>query len=152
MQQSTVFSIQHPEFSLSLSESVSDHELTNSFLSFFIDKVEKIRSNVNSDNSAVFEEANAYQSDQIMSEFQALSCEDVRKIIMRFPSKSCSLDSLPTWILKEILYVLLPFITNIVNSSLISGVSRDFKASHNHTCAKEDQPGSKYVEALKTCV
>ena len=58
----------------------------------------------------------------IMSEFQALSCEDVRKIIMQFPSKSCSLDSLPTWILKDNLHVLLPFITKIVNSSLISGV------------------------------
>ena len=41
---------------------------------------------------------------------------------MQFPSKSCSLDSLPTWILKDNLHVLLPFITNIVNSSLISGV------------------------------
>lgn len=84
--------------------------------------MKKIRSNVNSDNSAVFEEANAYQSHHIMSEFHALPCEDVRIIIMQFPSKSCSLDSLPTWKLKDNLHILLPFITKIVNTSLISGV------------------------------
>ena len=81
---------------------ISDHEMANKF---FIDKVEKIRSNVNSDDSAVFEEANACQSDHMMNEFQTLSCKDVRKIIMQFPNKSCSLDSLPTWILKDNLHV-----------------------------------------------
>ena len=34
------------------------------------------------------------------------------------PAKSCELDPLPTWILKECIAELLPVITGIVNKSL----------------------------------
>ena len=38
------------------------------------------------------------------------------------PSKSCSLDPVPTWFLKEHLDCLLPSITNIVNLSMSTGI------------------------------
>ena len=40
---------------------------------------------------------------------------------MKCPSKSCSLDPMPTWLVKQYLPVLMPILTKIVNSSLSSG-------------------------------
>ena len=42
-------------------------------------------------------------------------------IIMRSPSKSCSLDPIPTTILKECIDDLLPFLTAMCNASLLEG-------------------------------
>ena len=38
------------------------------------------------------------------------------------PTKSSALDPIPTWMLKNVLSGILPYITYIVNESLISGV------------------------------
>ncbi len=46
------------------------------------------------------------------------SKETVRKIIKVSQSKSCSLDPLPTWLLKQCLDTLLPVFTDFVNLSL----------------------------------
>jgi hypothetical protein len=40
---------------------------------------------------------------------------------MKWPSKSCDLDPLPTWLLKKHLQIFLPILTTIVNTSLLSG-------------------------------
>ena len=42
-----------------------------------------------------------------------------KEIIMRSPSKSCSLDPIPTTILKECIDDLLPFSTAMCNTSLL---------------------------------
>ncbi len=47
--------------------------------------------------------------------------DEVLKIIISSPSKSCSLDPIPTWFLKEHVHCLLPVLTDIVNSSLQTG-------------------------------
>ena len=47
--------------------------------------------------------------------------DDVRMIIMASPTKSCSLDPVPTFILKEVLDVLLPYLTHMCNASLSGG-------------------------------
>ena len=41
---------------------------------------------------------------------------------MKSPSKSCELDALPTSLIKDNIDVLAPYITNIVNKSLLSGI------------------------------
>ena len=47
------------------------------------------------------------------------------------PNKSCSLDPIPTWLLKNCLDPLLPLITKIINQSLAEGdVPRAFKVAH----------------------
>ena len=46
--------------------------------------------------------------------------EKILKIIKNSPTKSCSLDPLPTWLLKKT-DTLLPTITQIINKSLASG-------------------------------
>ena len=57
--------------------------------------------------------------------------DEVKKLILTSPSKTCDLDPIPTELLKSCLDVLLVPITQIVNLSLISGTFPDiFKTSH----------------------
>lgn len=58
-----------------------------------------------------------------------VSLGDVEEIINSSPSKSCSLDPVPTTLLKEYLHVLLPIITKIVNMRLCSSFPSSFKKS-----------------------
>ena len=46
--------------------------------------------------------------------------EEVWKIICKSPLKSCMLDPIPTWLIKESRSESLPVMTNIINSSLRS--------------------------------
>ena len=56
--------------------------------------------------------------------------EEVREIIQKSPNKSCELDPIPTWLLKDCLDELLPLITDIVNTSMKAGsVPKDFKSA-----------------------
>ena len=47
--------------------------------------------------------------------------EELRKILMAAPAKSCSLDPIPTWLLRKCLNVLLPVLVRIINKSLQLG-------------------------------
>ena len=49
----------------------------------------------------------------------------LEKIIMKSPSKSCLLDSWPTFLVKECIDILLPSITRLVNCALSEGVVPD---------------------------
>ena len=57
--------------------------------------------------------------------FKKVSQEEIRKIIMKSPSKSCLLDTWPTFLVKECIDILLPSITRLVNCSLSEGVVPD---------------------------
>ena len=62
--------------------------------------------------------------------FELVTDEFVLKIINCAPTKSCELDPIPTTLLYENLEILLPTITNIINTSLTIGiVSRDLKTA-----------------------
>ncbi len=54
----------------------------------------------------------------VLSDFEPASEEEVRKYIRESANKSCSLDPMPTWLVKECMDSLLPIITKIVNLSL----------------------------------
>ena len=94
----------------------SEKELTDDFLSFLIGKVEKIRVNVESNVTGVVDESNTSDLNQVicLCDFYPLTPGDVEKIIMNFPSKTCSLDTIPTWLVKDNLRTLLPVITKVV--------------------------------------
>ena len=62
--------------------------------------------------------------------FESVSDEFVLKIISSASAKSCELDPIPTTLLHENLDILLPTITNIINTSLTPGiVPRDLKTA-----------------------
>ena len=56
-----------------------------------------------------------------MMTFRAYTMEEVGNIIMCSPTKSCELDPIPTFILKEMIDTLLPFLTAMCNASLQEG-------------------------------
>ena len=93
--------------------------LPDKFISFFQDKVNNIRESLG--NKANQMETTAF-SGTPLSNFKAVSIEDIKKIILSMPPKSCDLDPLPTSTLLTCLDEVLPTITDIVNSSLSSGI------------------------------
>jgi len=56
-----------------------------------------------------------------MDVFHPVTEAEVRRVIMESPSKSSSLDPIPTFLLKEVLNDLLPYITALINASLVQG-------------------------------
>ena len=99
---------------------IPKEELAEGFSNFFLNKISNIRllftnPTNNQNHTAEYSRAAAFDN------FTALTELQVRKLIIKSPTKHCMLDPIPTWILKSCLDVLLPLITRIVNLSLSSG-------------------------------
>jgi len=56
-----------------------------------------------------------------MTELRTYTVEEVHKIIMGSPVKSCALDPIPTFLLRDVIDALLPFLTAMCNASLQEG-------------------------------
>ena len=63
-----------------------------------------------------------------MTNFVPVSEESVKAIILNMYNKTCSLDVIPTWLLKKLVISLMPILHFIVNSS--------FNESHIPSCLK----------------
>ena len=96
-------------------------------LEYFVQKIKTIRL-ATGDTPAT---TKLSPSVNIFSNFEIFSTEDVRKLIMPTRSKSCSLDPIPTEILKELLLELLPFITDMCNKSMQEGCLPASQACHH---------------------
>ena len=59
--------------------------------------------------------------DRGMDEFSQLSVDDVVRLVKDSPSKACSLDPVPTWLVKQLIQLLAPFLTTLFNRSLSQG-------------------------------
>ena len=104
--------------------------LCASFSTFLVHKIEKIRLKFRTDNCKPKfippPEIKCY-----LTCFEPATSEEVRKLILTSPTKTCALDPIPTSLLKSCVDVLLTPITNIVNLSLKSSVFPDtLKMSH----------------------
>ena len=64
--------------------------------------------------------------DSLLFKFSSLSQEEVHDLVRASSKKSCGLDPIPTKLLLDCLYVLLPIITKMINYSLENG---DFPAA-----------------------
>ena len=53
--------------------------------------------------------------------FNPVTVDELRKIVTKAPPKSCSLDPMPSWMVKSVLDELIPLMTKITNKSLSSG-------------------------------
>ena len=74
----------------------------------------------------------------LLVSFEPATADEVKKIIMTSPNKSCELDPLPTVLLKYCLDKLLKPITDIINASLCSGLfPDDFKHAHVNPLLKK---------------
>ena len=83
-------------------------------MDYFIEKIESIRKSTGGSTASTRLPA----ATSTLSSFEEYSAEEIQKIIESSPTKSCSLDPVPTSILKEFLPELLPFITMMCNRSL----------------------------------
>ena len=105
----------------SLPDGGSLEQLANSFSAFFQDKVRLIQENLtlNADPNYVPPDENPCTVDDKLSIFLPATEDEVSRLVNKSPSKSCALDPVPTWFLKDHLDCLLP---NIVNLSMSTGI------------------------------
>ena len=97
----------------------SDAVVASKFSMFFSDKVEKAHSKLM--QSRIHHDGlNSSGCTQILSEFHAISSDYmyVLKLIKSSKSKTCSLDPVPTLLLKSCSAELLPIVTEIITHSL----------------------------------
>ena len=108
----------------SLPDGGSLEQLANRFSALFQDKVVLIQENLTlkADPNYVPPDGSPCTVDNKLSIFLPATEDEVRRLINKSPSKSCALDPVPTWFLKEHLDCLLPSITNIVNLSMSTGI------------------------------
>ena len=101
----------------------SASRLAGQFSLFFVEKIKKIRDAIDTyDGSTNIQFSDTLNEDiPVFDHFHSLTHADMSKMIMKFASKSCRLDPIPTWLLKENLDHLLPLLTNMVNKSLSTG-------------------------------
>ena len=90
--------------------------LVNSFADFFTEKITKIREKLR--QTPIVTTTTPVSSPFKMTSFSTVIEEDVEKMIRKANDKSCSLDPIPTKILKQYLLTLLSVITRMINSSL----------------------------------
>ncbi len=108
--------------------------LAQDFSDFFVKKIDDIRTKINSEvntqpNTVIINECQHSQNDELR-EFTPVTQDELKKLILKSQSKSCELDPLPTWLLKECLDELLPTLTAIINKSLKEAhVPKSFKSS-----------------------
>ena len=96
-------------------------ELAEKFADFFCNKISSIRDSITSTITA--NETSDLQPsipDPLMH-FQSISDSDTLKLLQKSASKSCNLDPIPTWLLKDMKDDITPILTRLVNQSLSSG-------------------------------
>ncbi len=100
-------------------------KLANEFGLFYSAKVSKIYQSIECELSCLppADSDPSVQNDQCnLVEFDVVSNDDIMKYIMSSPAKSCSLDQVPTWFIKQNPHMFVPVITDIVNLSFSTGV------------------------------
>ena len=113
-----------------LPQHTSEVNLAKEFASFFSTKIQKIRDTFDMSNNSKRNDTPATVPFETLDCFQTISEDELHKIIMTGNSKSCSLDPIPTTLLKACINTLLPVLCKIVNLSLSeSSFPTSFKAA-----------------------
>ena len=107
----------------------SNKELANDFNTFFTDKIQKIRKELNcykiqqrlTNTSENPPEMSDLPDDIALKRFRQVSIEETTKYIMKALSKSCELDPMPTDLLKDVSHELSPILTDLINTLLKQG-------------------------------
>ena len=113
----------------SFPKDIAPDDLANDFGNFSMQKIDKIYQLIDMQSSSEMSKAGkkgCADSDTYagvtLANFETLSQEQVSELIKRAAKKSCPLDPMPTSVVLDVLDVLLPVITNMINLSLESGV------------------------------
>ena len=102
--------------------------MAQQFAQFFNDKIDRIRDEIRHNQGPGSPDEQIGVNPPQMDSFAPVSEEEMRKIILNSNSKYCTLDPIPTSLVKSCLDTLLPTICRIVNLSLqTSCVPDNFK-------------------------
>ena len=117
----TVHGIMHKDRQNPLPDADSPAALANNFNEYFKSKIDNIRATFECNDLDPFTFDCPFQGTPLCN-FQELSMDDIRKIIMKSALKSCNTDPIPTCSLKNCIDELLPIITMIVNLSISTAI------------------------------
>ena len=97
----------------------SSNCLSESFSDYFKTKIELVRHELKTkmQSHASVTCPPAIPESLVLLDFERTSVDEVERIVKAMKNKSCSLDPMPTWLLKKCLNHICPFITQIINSS-----------------------------------
>ena len=106
----------------SLPNDINPSQISEKFSTFFQEKVKTLRDTLDMESNDTVDPLHMDQiyTESTLSYFDLVSETEVKKTIMDSKSKSCSLDPIPTSLLKECIDELLSTITKIINNSLQS--------------------------------
>ncbi|CAC5375928.1 unnamed protein product [Mytilus coruscus] len=116
-----------------------EKDLSNRFYEFFLVKFNTSRNGLCASIGEMSGISDYLSADQkfkgvYLQVLPPATLDEVRKIILKAPSKSCELDPLPTHLLKQCLDTLAHVITSIVNMSLAESSERNFNFQRD-SCA-----------------
>ena len=110
----------HRFHSTTLPTCESSKSLADPFATFFSNKIMKIHESFSSSESCNM--VHPPFDPPKLTVFTQVTQDEIGKIISKSPTKSCLLDPLPTFLIKECIDILLPSITKLVNCSLQEGL------------------------------
>ncbi|XP_063966102.1 uncharacterized protein LOC135156767 [Lytechinus pictus] len=104
-------------------EGMNRRQLADHFSQFFSDKIENITSSFASAPVSTHKPGTDVTPGEhpCMIEFDCVTVEAVKKLIIDSPSTSCEMDPLPTWLVKKCVDELSPVIARIINLSFRNG-------------------------------
>ena len=117
-------------------EGKMDAQLAEEFVSFFLEKIEKIR--------LLFQNTDEYipevnTSVLMLQHLLPMTNENIEREILSMKNKTCEVDTIPTNLLKDILLTVLETTTHIVNMSLTTSTSPlDWKTAAIRPLIKRD--------------
>ena len=85
------------------------------FAQFFQNKVNVIRASTSMAPHPIIRER---EIDERLRSFENVTTEEAINVLKRSPAKHCSLDPIPTWMLKKIVDVIAPAIARMCNASI----------------------------------
>ena len=86
----------------SLPDCKSRVQLAAEFGSFFVQKIQKIHASLGGGVVSDLSATPAAPDGCVLDELQCATHEEIKKVIMASPTKSCGLDPVPTWLLKNL--------------------------------------------------
>ena len=99
--------------------STTSSSLTADRLSlFFKNKIDGVRAATANADPPVYSSSSGKQ----LTCFREYTTEEVRRVLVRSPPKTCMLDPLPTDILLDLIDIILPYISTMCNASLREGI------------------------------
>ena len=95
----------------------TDVHTADDFAAFFKNKVDSVRASTMSTPSYDV----PYRSTPTLEQWTLVTTDEVEKLISSSPNKTCQLDPVPTWLVKDMQSLLSPIITLLFNKSLATG-------------------------------